>query len=160
MILLYSQADARRMGRRARNSLYTACALLIFALTACVILCTKVNTGNAERMLYAVIGLFTLAGWTAILLFRLVYLPSAAAYRHMKSILAGEETEMEGRLALTAAAFQIPKGVLARKVTLTGEDEVFNLNLDSRNVKKLPPEGTRVRVRVVRTFITAIEELT
>lgn len=159
MIVFYSQADTLRMGRRAKISLFLSCALIVSALIVCIALCMRVNTGNAERMLYTVIGLFTLAGWIAILLFRLVYLPSAAGYRHMKSILCGEETEMEGTLTLTPAAFQIPKGILARKVKLTGEDESCTLNLDSRNVKKLPPEGTRVRVRVVRKFIMAIEEL-
>ena len=118
MIVFYSQADTLRMGRRAKISLFLSCALIVSALIVCIALCMRVNTGNAERMLYTVIGLFTLAGWIAILLFRLVYLPSAAGYRHMKSILCGEETEMEGTLTLTPAAFQIPKGILARKVKL------------------------------------------
>lgn len=159
MIFLYSQADTQRMGRRAKTSLYFACALLAAALIVCIVLCTQVNTGNAERMLHTVIVLFTLAGWIAILLFRLIYLPSAAVCRHMKSILAGMEEEMEGRLSLTSAAFQIPKGILARKVSLAEEEETRTLNLDARFIKKLPPDGTMVRVRVVRKFITAIEVL-
>ena len=160
MMVLYSQADAQRMSRRAKISLSLSCALIVSSLIACIALCTRVNTGNAERMLYTVIGLFTLAGWAAILLFRLIYLPSAAGYRHMKSILDGEEAEMEGRITLTSAAFQIPKSILARKVTLAGEEEdARTLNLDARFAKKLPPDGTRVRVRTVRKFITAIEVL-
>ncbi len=161
MIFFYSHADALRMNRRAKISLYTSFALLLSALIACVILCTQVNTGNAERMLYLVIGLFTVAGWIAILLLRLIYFPSAAVCRHMKSILAGEEEEMEGRLSLSSTAFQIPKGILARKVSLAveGEEETRKLNIDDRLMKKLPPDGTRVRVRTVRKFITAIEVL-
>ena len=161
MMVLYSQADAQRMSRRAKISLSLSCALIVSSLIACIALCTQVNTGNAERMLYTVIGLFTLAGWAAILLFRLIYLPSAAGYRHMKSILDGEEAEMEGRITLTSAAFQIPKCILARKVSLAveGEEETRKLNIDDRLVKKLPTDGTRVRVRTVRKFITAIEVL-
>ncbi len=159
MIFLYAQLDALRMDRRAKTSLFLSGALLLSALIVCAALCTQVNTANAERMLYAVIGLFTLAGWIAILLFRLVYLPSAAETRHMKSILDGEETELEGMITLTAASFQIPKGILVRKMTLAGEDETYALNLDARFVKKMPPDGARVRVRVVRKFITAIEVL-
>lgn len=159
MIFLYSQAEALRMGRRASISLYVSCALLAAALAACAALCAGVNTGNAEAMLYTVIGLFTLAGWAAILLLKLIWLPSAAACRHMKSMLAGEEEEAEGRIALTPAAFQIPRGIVARRVTLTGEKETKTLNMDGRLVKKLPPDGTRVRVRTVRKFITAIEVL-
>ena len=160
MVFLYSQTDALRVGRRARASLIVALTLLAAALIACSALCANVHTGNAERMLYTVIGLFTLAGWAAILLLRLVYFPSAAVCRHMKSILNGEEEEeMEGRLSLTPAAFQIPKGILVRKAALDTEGETRALNLDARFVKKMPPEGTRVRVRVVRKFITAIEVL-
>lgn len=161
MIIFYSQADALRMGRRAKASLYASLALLLSALIACVVLCALVNTANAESMLYTVIGLFTLAGWIAILLMRLVYAPSAAICRHMKSILGGEEEETEGRISLSPAAFQIPKGILARKAALTveGEEENRMLNIDSRFVKKLPPDGTRVRVRTVRKFITAVEVL-
>ena len=121
MISFYSQPEALRADRRAKTSLYVSFALLLSALIACIVLCTRVNTGNAETMLYLVIGLFTLAGWIAILLLRLVYFPSAAVCRHMKSILGGEEDETEGTLSLSPAAFQIPKGILARKVTLSVE---------------------------------------
>ena len=159
MIFLYSQADALRMDRRAKISLYLSGALILSALIICILLCARVNTANAEKMLYTVIGLFTLAGWAAILLFRLIYLPGAAAFRHMKSILDGEEAEMEGILTLTAASFKIPKSILVRKIILAGEDETYTLNLDSRFVKRLPPDGAHVRVRVVRKFITAFEVL-
>ena len=161
MIVFYSQVDALRMDRRAKVSLFVSFGLLFSALIACVVLCTRVNTGNAEQMLYWVIGLFTAAGWIAIVLLRLVYFPSAAVCRHIKSILGGVEEELKGRLSLSPAAFQIPKGILARKVSLAveGEEETRKLNIDGRFVKKLPPNGTRVRVRTVRKFITAIEVL-
>ena len=159
MILLYSHAQARRMGRRAAFSLSFACAVLLGALIACIALCAKVTTGNAEKMLYKVICLFTLAGWAAILSFRLVYRPSAAGYRHMKRILSGEEEELEGRLSMTGAAFQIPKGILACKVSLEKEEETRTLNLDARLKKQMPPDGTRVRVRTAHKFITGFEVL-
>ncbi len=161
MIFFYSQAEALRVERRAKISLYVSFALVLSALIACVVLCTRVNTGNAAAMLYTVIGVFTLAGWVSILLMRLVYFPSAAVGRHMKSILGGEEEEGEGSLSMSPAALQIPKGILAWKVSLAveGEEEPRKLNIDARLVKKLPPNGTRVRVRTVRKFITAIEVL-
>ena len=159
MIVLYSQPEAQRQGKRAKRSLWTAGAALAAALILCTALCFRVNTANAERMLYTVILLFTCAGWIAILLLRLVYFPSAAVSRHMKSILGGEEEELEGNLTLTRDAFQIPKGILVRKAMLTQEDETRTLNLDARYVQQLPPPGTRVRVRIVRKFITAIEVL-
>ncbi len=159
MILLYTPERARRARALSRVSLWLACGLLAGALAVCVILCARVNTGNAQRMLYAVIGLFTLAGWAAIALLALVYRPSAAECRHITSILNGEAEEMEGRLALTSACFQIPKGILVRKAALESDGEKRSLNVDERMKKRLPPEGTRVRVRVVRKFITAFEVL-
>ena len=159
MTVLYSQPEALRMGKRAKKSLWTAGAALASALIICLVLCFRVNTANAERMLYTVILLFAFAGWIAIFLLRLVYFPSAAICRHMKSILAGEEEALEGNLTLTRDAFQIPKGILVRKVTLEQEGETRMLNLDARYADRLPPPGTRVRVRTVRKFITAIEVL-
>ncbi len=159
MIQLYSPARAVRMGRRARISLTAACALLLLALTACIALCARVNTRNAERMLLIVIGLFTLAGWAAILLLTLVYRPSAAGCRHMQSILSDEAEEMAGKLVLTSALFQIPKGILVRRAALEDGDEKHTLNIYAHLAKQLPPSGTRVRVRVVRKFISAFEVL-
>lgn len=159
MLTFYSPAEAERLSRRSRISLFTACALLLLALAVCVALCCRVNTGNAQTMLYAVIGTFTLAGWAAIVLLRLAWAPSAARYRHVKSILTGETVELEGTLRLTSAFFQIPKGIAVRKAVLEDGEETRSLNVDARLVKQLPPDGTRVRVRVVRKFITAVEEL-
>ena len=159
MTVLYSQAEAQRMGKRAKWSLWAAGAVLASALIICAALCFRVNTANAERMLYTVIILFAFAGWTAIFLLRLAYFPSAAICRHMKSILVGEEEELEGNLTLTRDAFQIPKGILVRKAALEQEGETRTLNLDARYADQLPPPGTRVRVRIVRKFITAFEVL-
>ncbi len=159
MILLYSQTQAQRLGRRAAFSLSFACALLAAALIACISLCTKATTGNAEKMLYKVICLFTLAGWAAILSFHLVYRPSAAEYRHMKRMLCGEEEETEGCLSMTGAVFQIPKGIPVCKVSLSEDGETRTLNLDARLKNQMPPNGTRVRVRTAHQFIIAFEVL-
>ena len=157
MLSLYSRQAADRMGKRARTSLWTALAVLGVALAACVALCFRVRTGNAEQMLYTVIGLFTLAGWAAILLLQLVWKPSRAEYHHMNNVLSGREEEMEGRLAVSPMAFQIPKSVLIRRVTLTDGEETKTLNLNARWVKLMPANGTAVRVKTAKKFITAIE---
>ena len=159
MQALYSQEEANRMGKRARTSLRFVCGLMLCALAVCVFLCTRVRTGNAEGLLIAVIALFTGAGWIGILVLSLLYRPSLAKYRHMTHILSDPMEEAEGTIALLPGAFQIPKSILIRKVSLTAGEDRITLNLDARLAGRLPKNGTRVRVRTAKKYITAIEVL-
>lgn len=159
MISLYSQDEAVRMEKRARRGLISVCALLGAALAVCIVLCTRVRTGNAEKMLYAVIGVSSLAGWAAILLFSLLYLPSRAEYMHMKHMLSGEPEEYEGRIRISPAVIQIPRSILVRKVFLTDGEETRTLYLDHRLIRRMPENGTPVRVQTVKKYITAWEAL-
>lgn len=157
MVSLYSHEEKNRMKKRAVICLATACAVLGAALIACVVLCTKVRTGNAEKLLYWVIGLFTLAGWFFILMIGLGYRPFQAEYRHMEGILNGPEEMDEGRLTVSPVSFRIPKSIVIRKAALTNGEETRTLNVDARLAKMLPKNGSRVRVKTVRKYITAAE---
>ena len=157
MVSLYSNDEKNRMKKRAMLFLMIACAVLGGALIACIVLCTQVRTANAERLLYWVIGLFTLAGWAFILLLSLGYWPFQAEYRHMEGILNGAEENWEGRLTVSPATFRIPKSIVIRKVRLTDGEEKVSLNVDARFAKGLPKNGSWVRVKTVRKYITAVE---
>ena len=143
--------------RRARWSFWLACGLMAAALAVCVALCTRVRTGNAERLLFTVIALSTLAGWAAILLLALLLRASAAEYRHITHVLSAPEEECAGRLSLSPMAFQIPRGILIRKVTLRSGEDSRPLSLNARFARRLPPEGSFVRVKTAANLITAIE---
>ena len=157
MVSLYSKDEKNRMKKRAMLFLMIACAVLGGALIACIVLCTQVRTANAERLLYWSIGLFTAAGWFFILMISLGYKPFQAEYRHMEGILNGAEESWEGRLTVSPVSFRIPKSIVIRKVTLTDGEEKVTLNVDARFAKSLPQDGSRVRVKTVRKYITAVE---
>ena len=153
----YSEELAARCQNRARRCLWFVVALAVLGLAACIFMCTKVRTGNASRLLAAVILTSTLAGWAAILLIGFVYRPAKAQAGHMLGLMNAEAETLTGTLSLEKGGFRIPGSIVVRKVRLRTEDETLTLNLNARFAAKLPPEGTPVKVTVRRKFITACE---
>ena len=160
MTVLYSAEEMEKMQRRAKWSGAAAGAVLALGWLACAVLCFFVRTANAKRMLFLIVGLATVSGWLFILLRQMVYIPAHAEARHMAGILADEtETEYEGLLRLTPGAFQIPKSIAVRKVNIRQDEETVSLNIDASLARRLPSEGTHIRVLTVRKYITAFEVL-
>ena len=158
MTVLYTEAEMLKMKRRADWSGAVSWGALAAGWLACAALCFFVRTGNAKRMLFLVIALSTVSGWVFILLRQMVYAPAHGEARHMAGILADEtEAEYEGVLRLSPGAFQIPKSIAVRKVSIQQDEDNISLNIDARLARRLPPDGTSVRVMTVRKYITAFE---
>lgn len=157
MTEFYSQEALARMRRQVRRTGTLALSLTLAATAVCVFLCTRVTTGNALRLQWTVIGLFTLTGWTALLLTNLVIRPCRAEADHMAGILREEPEEHSGILHSLPGAFRIPKSITVRSLTLQEEGATLELRLDARFLKQIPPDGSRVRVRTVRKYIVAME---
>lgn len=154
---LYTREEALRWRRRASLSLGISIAAVTLALTVCIILCTQVSTANAQTLLLSVIVLFTLAGWTAILLLYFSYAPAKAQAEHIRGMLAEEPQPCEGVLTLHRETFRIPKSVTVRKATLLTDDGPVSLSVSAGLARMLPRNSVRVRVWTVRRFITAYE---
>ena len=148
-----------RHRRRAAWSGAAAWGALALGWLACAALCFFVNTANARRMLFGVIGLATVSGWVFILLRQMVYLPAHAEANHIAGIIAEETTEYEGVLRLSPGAFQIPRSIAVRRATLTNGEESVTLSIDAALARRLPPDGSLVRVQTVRKYITGYEVL-
>lgn len=157
MTILYTTEELERQKRRAAWSGAAAWSVLALGWAACAALCFFVRTGNAQRMLFWMIGLATASGWFFILLRQMVYAPAHAEVNHMAGILKEETEAYEGVLRLSPSVFQIPRSIAVRKVTLTSGEEMVTLNIDANLTKRLPPDGTAVRVLTVRKYITAFE---
>lgn len=153
----YSSANAARLKKRAALCKGSMILLGAAALAACIVLCTRVNTGNAARLLWWVAGLSTAAGWVVLLTMAFLYRPLKAQAGHVAGLLGGEEEQYTGRLSLLPGGFQIPGSIVVRKAKLMGEGEPLTLNVNARCVRDLPPQEALVRVTAVRTFITAAE---
>lgn len=159
MTNFYSREEMERHRRRAAWSGAAAWGALALGWLACAVLCFFVNTANARRMLFGVIGLATVSGWVFILLRQMVYLPAHAEANHIAGIIAEEAAEYEGVLRLSPGAFQIPRSIAVRRATLTNGEESVTLSIDAALARRLPPDGSLLRVQTVRKYITGYEVL-
>ncbi len=138
-------------------------ALLFRALVLAVpalfmILCFFIRTGNA-RIMHAILLIATaIPGAAAIIVFVLFARPARQELKHLEMLRNGEKTEREGTLTVTRESFRIPKSVRVRRVILeTGEERPVLLNVDERWANRLPPDGTRVRLSTVHSYIAGAE---
>lgn len=154
---LYTADEARRWRRRTRVSMTVCAVLSAAALFVCILLCTRVTTANARQLLLTNVALFTLAGWTDILVLYCIHAPAKALATHMESMLAEERQVHEGVYTLKPGTFHIPGSVTVRSVSLMTEEGPVSLNLSAALVRQLPPDGTNLRVQTVRRFIIAYE---
>lgn len=162
MTKFYSQKEMERHRRRAAWSGAAAWGALALGWLASAALCFFVNTANAQRMLFWVIGLATVSGWVFILLRQMVHSPAYAEASHTAGILADETEkteEYEGTLRLSPGAFQIPKSIAVRRATLINGEESVTLSIDAAYARRLPPDGSFLRVQTVRKYITGYEVL-
>lgn len=156
---MYAAGDAEKWKKRAGRVRAAAWGCLLAGTAACVFLCTKVNTGNAHRLLITVIAVFALAGWAAILLRRLFYAPARAEAAHVSNLLTGEKEEYEGIVSGWDREFTIPRGIAVRRLILRQGEEPMALHVDARRAHLLPPPGTKVRLEARRKFVTGWEAL-
>lgn len=159
MTNFYSREEMERHRRRAAWSGAAAWSALALGWLSCAVLCFFVNTANARRMLFWVIGLATVSGWAFILLRQMVYLPAHAEANHIAGIITEESAEYEGVLRLSPGAFQIPRSIAVRRATLTNGEESVTLSIDAGLARRLPPNGSLVRVQTVRKYVTGYEVL-
>lgn len=157
MKLLYTTEEAQRWRRRASLALAVSAGAVALALAVCIVLCTQVSTANSHTLLLCAIAIFTLAGWTGILLLSFVHAPAKAQAEHIRGILAEESQLQEGVLTLHPDSFRIPGSITVRKATLLTADGPVALNVSARLVRKLPGSSAHLRVWTVRRFITAYE---
>ena len=154
---LYTPEEAQRWRRRTRVSLAFCIILAVLVLAVCILLCTRVNTANASRLLLTDIVLFALAGWTVILTLYYVHVPAKAQAVHIEGMLAEEPQLHEGIYTPQENTFRIPKSITVRSVSLATEEGATALHVSAALARQLPPAGTRLRVWTVRRFIIAYE---
>ena len=95
-----------------------------------------------------------------MLLFYLLYKPSAAEYKHSESLIDIPAQVYEGFIFSTHDMFQIPKGVTVSHVLLKcpdGKEEKFSIN--ERFISFLPSDGTHVLLETARNYVTGVEAL-
>lgn len=156
---LYSLQGLNRWSGRARRYRRIALGIGLVTLAVCVLLCTRVETATALTLRWTVIGLSILGGWTVILLLMLGYAPAKAEMEHWSGVMRGEGEIAEGILTLDRQKWVIPHSVAFYRVRLANEKGSREVSVNVHLASRLPENGTRVRVRLTRRFITACEVL-
>ncbi len=159
MTELYTRRETDRFRHLALFCGAAAAVILAAALAVSIALCCQVNTLNAARLEKTVILVSVLAGWIALPLLLMGYRPARAEYRHMEGLLSGEKTEHTGILTVSPTDVALPRSITVRKAFLKDNGESVALTLNARLARRMPPNGTPVRVTAVRRFITAFEVL-
>lgn len=156
---LYTREKLRALKKRAKALSLFLILLMALSLIASVVMCFCVKTENASKLLLAIITLMTLSGWTAILLYNLACLPCIRESAHMDHILKEESFSYEGEISLSPMIFSIPKSIQIQKVTLKSEEGDTVLSVNGKYALLLPANGTRVRVKAAKGYITQWEAI-
>ena len=157
MTRIYTEAEIERQKKKASSASAFACALLGAALIVCIVLCTRVNTANARSLLFWTIGIFTLAGWIAIIVYSLIYRPCHAKAAHAEGLMKEKTQELAGQLERVSPPFHIPKSVTVRKVTIHTENGAQTLSILSDLAGLLPAPGSYLKIQTARSYIIAFE---
>ena len=147
---------SRRKARMVTRILAAAGAGMLILF---VVLCLLTRTGNARGMLITAILSMILLGWGLLAFWLFAAEPARAEARHLEGLAEAETQIREGRITLDPEGFRIPKSVRVLKARLETEDETLSLNLNEKYRAAVPPDGSLVRVRTARKFITGMETL-
>ena len=131
--------------------------MLLLGLMVNTLLCSWVTTANAIPLQWTTVGISTLVGWAAILLFSLRIRPCHRAARHAESMLQGTRESFSGVLTYVSSPIQIPNSIAIQNVQLQCESNTLTLHVFVQKMKALPPDGTPVRVATVHRYIVAWE---
>lgn len=157
---IYSELQIRQMKKRA--ALYKTAAVLIAvcAWITCVTLCIITRTATDAILHTAVVLVSLCAGWAVILLLTMGYQPNKAGASHAEGILkdiAREET-VSGLLLQTDSPVRIPGSVEICRVSILCGEEKKRLSILESKRETLPSPGSTVTVKVVRSFISEVED--
>lgn len=162
-----SRQELTKQKKRARAGAWIFRAAAAGTLVFFIVLCLVIRTANARTVTRTMLAGTTLLGWLCIGLYMLRVRPDRARAQHTEMLLEGKAEDYEGILRLADRTVQVPKSILIRRVTLEGETpanpteepEKKRLNLDEHLAGRMPPEGSRVRVRAVNDYITGLETI-
>lgn len=145
---------------KAREKRYTRLfrALAWFTPALFFVLCLFIRTCNARTMHPVLLTATAVSGAAAIIIYVLFTRPARQELKHLEMLRNGSQDVREGILTVTRESFRIPKSVRVRRVILeTGEERPALLNVDERWVGRMLPDGSRVRLTTVHSYIAGAE---
>ena len=156
MTEIYTVPRLEKLKRKLRICRILIPLFLLGGLLACILVCTGVTTANADRRQLITVLTAVLSGWTAICIYELAFRSVKAKAEHFKGILDDQSAELTGTLVSTGEKIYIPHSICIRKVIFASGEEEIILNILADQAELLPPPGTTVTVRTVRSYIAGI----
>ena len=142
-----------------KKHIYTAVyALLLLTATAvCAVICTRVRFYNWRVSFALCAGIFTLAGWTAIILNEFAVKDVRAEYRHIISLQNGEKRRLDCVLISVGAPARVPGGTRLCRVRVLEDDTESVYSVPARFANLLPAPGARAALTLSGSCITGCE---
>ena len=139
----------------------TAFRILVgITIVVFIVLCLMVRTENANTLHLALMAVTAVMGWICIIIYQLCVKEARSQVGHLSMLVSGEKEYRTGLVSLTGDSVRIPKSILIRKVLLdSGEGDPARLNLDECWVSRMPPDGSRVNLALVHSYIAGVETL-
>ena len=158
MELFCTDAERDRLKAAAKRSALIFRILAAATAAVFILLCLLTNTGNAKTMHAALILSVMALGWACVAVYFLGVKESRTQLAHLEMLRAGPAEVREGVLSLEDGTIRIPKSIRIRKAVLDeGGEEPARLNIDERWASRMPPDGSRVRLQVVHSYIAGAE---
>ena len=159
MIAFYNEKAAADRIKRVKKLTAIAWILAFLALSACVYVCSLIQTGNEAQTFFRAAAISTLAGWAEIVLIFLIIIPEKRMHRHERNMLNRETDTITGVIRLENGSFTIPRSIRVRTVAvLCGETET-RLTVREDKARLLPANGKPVRVLYAGRYVAGFEEV-
>ena len=158
MELFCTDGEWNRCKTREKRCTLLSRTLALITPVLFFVLCFFIRTGNARTMHAVLLIAAGIPGAAAIIVYVLFTRPARQELKHLEMLRSGSQTVLEGTLTITREGFRIPKSVRVRRVILeTGNERPALLNVDERWVGRMPPDGSKVRLAAVHSYIAGAE---
>jgi hypothetical protein len=157
MIELYQKNELEKLRRVLFFQIAMLAAVAAIALTACIVICTKVSAYNSKELLYWCVGISTAGSWIALSIRIFGIDGTRSAIKHTAAMLEGERETVTGTFALTGERVRVRNGVSMIRVLCDSSERVGTLQLYEKKRERFNAQNTE-RVQTVYGFVVAYEE--
>ena len=163
MTAYYTGAETEKHRKKEKMIICLAAALFLAFNAGAVCACIGVNRTNSSSRLGIAILCGTLACVLPVLIRTFALQPLHVLRQHEEGILShaaknGAE-QREGVLSDSGHWVALPGSIRYRILTLTAGEEETEIKIPYEKRDKLPADGAKVRVSLVRGYLYTLEEI-
>ena len=144
---------------QAHNRIWTALTALVTvgALAACIVLCCRLTTANADRTQLLVCVISAVAGWIVIFLMSRFVLPGRRELAHLRSLQDEPRIRVCGAVTMEPGRVRIPRSITVRRLRVQTEEGAKRVSVNVRGAKSLPPLPATLALYTAHDYVVAWE---